>query len=111
MTQNLQLDMVSQIILRISVFLGFSYTGTTIVTRAGTLAWVGWAEIQRSIAVSKSKVFYIRISIHLMFYILILMLYRGADDLLPIICYIVMKSELPQIFSQCSIMEEFIPSE
>ncbi|XP_067928040.1 VPS9 domain-containing protein 1-like [Watersipora subatra] len=35
----------------------------------------------------------------------------GADDLLPVICFVIMKSALPEIVSQCAIMEEFIPAE
>ncbi len=32
----------------------------------------------------------------------------GADDLLPIMCYVIVRSGLPQIVSECHAMEEFI---
>ncbi|XP_033755082.1 VPS9 domain-containing protein 1-like [Pecten maximus] len=32
----------------------------------------------------------------------------GADDLLPILCYVIVKAAQPQIVSECHIMEEFI---
>ncbi|XP_060074197.1 VPS9 domain-containing protein 1-like [Ylistrum balloti] len=32
----------------------------------------------------------------------------GADDLLPILCYVITKAAQPQIVSECHIMEEFI---
>lgn len=32
----------------------------------------------------------------------------GADDLLPILCYVVVKSGLPQLVSECQAMERFI---
>jgi hypothetical protein len=34
--------------------------------------------------------------------------YRGADDLLPILCYVIVKAGQPQILSECLILEEFI---
>ena len=34
---------------------------------------------------------------------------RGADDLLPVMCYVIVKSGSPQIVSECNAMEEFIP--
>ena len=32
----------------------------------------------------------------------------GCDDLLPILSYVLIKSAMPQIVSECSAMEEFI---
>ena len=32
----------------------------------------------------------------------------GVDDMLPIFCYIILRSGLPQMISECSIMDEFI---
>ncbi|XP_060568472.1 VPS9 domain-containing protein 1-like [Ruditapes philippinarum] len=32
----------------------------------------------------------------------------GADDLLPVLCYIVVKSSLPQLVSECHAMEKLI---
>ena len=34
--------------------------------------------------------------------------YRGADDLLPVLCYVVTKSGLPQLVSECHAVERFI---
>lgn len=34
--------------------------------------------------------------------------FRGVDDILPILTYIIIRSGLPQLVSECSIMEEFI---
>ena len=33
---------------------------------------------------------------------------RGVDDILPILTYVIIRSGLPQLVSECSIMEEFI---
>ena len=35
-------------------------------------------------------------------------LYRGADDLLPVLCYVVAQCKMPQIVSECQAMERFI---
>lgn len=32
----------------------------------------------------------------------------GADDLLPVLCYVVCKSSLPQLVSECHAVEKFI---
>lgn len=32
----------------------------------------------------------------------------GADDLLPILSYVVLRTGLPQLLSECAAMEEFI---
>lgn len=32
----------------------------------------------------------------------------GADDLLPILSYVVLKSDLPQLVAECAALEEFI---
>lgn len=32
----------------------------------------------------------------------------GADDLLPILSYVALRSELPQLVSECAALEEFI---
>ena len=32
----------------------------------------------------------------------------GCDDLLPILSYVIIKSSVPEIVSECSAMEEFI---
>ena len=34
--------------------------------------------------------------------------YRGADDLLPLLSYVVIRSEFPQIVSECHLLETFI---
>lgn len=34
--------------------------------------------------------------------------YSGADDLLPILSYVALRSELPQLVSECAALEEFI---
>ena len=36
------------------------------------------------------------------------MLYSGVDDMLPIFSYIILRCGLPQMVSECSIMDEFI---
>lgn len=33
---------------------------------------------------------------------------RGTDDLLPVLTYVVVKTRLPQLVSECIAMEEFI---
>ena len=33
---------------------------------------------------------------------------RGADDLLPVMSYVVMRSHLPQLVSECHAMAEFV---
>ena len=38
----------------------------------------------------------------------IFILYRGADDLLPVLCYVVAQCKIPQIVSECQAMERFI---
>ncbi|PVD20563.1 hypothetical protein C0Q70_18719 [Pomacea canaliculata] len=38
----------------------------------------------------------------------LLMLFRGADDLLPVMSYVVVKSQLPQLVSECRALSEFI---
>lgn len=40
--------------------------------------------------------------------VLWLCLIRGADDLLPILTYVIIRSRLPQVVSECQAMEEFI---
>ena len=32
----------------------------------------------------------------------------GVDDMLPILSYVILRSGLPELISECSIMEEFI---
>jgi len=39
------------------------------------------------------------------FYFLFL---RGADDLLPILAFVALRSEMPQLVSECAALEEFI---
>jgi len=39
------------------------------------------------------------------FYFLFL---RGADDLLPILAFVALRSEMPQLVSECAELEEFI---
>lgn len=34
--------------------------------------------------------------------------FRGADDLLPVMSYVVVKSQLPQLVSECRALSEFI---
>ena len=34
--------------------------------------------------------------------------YSGVDDLLPILSYAIIRSGMPQLVSECAIMEEFI---
>ncbi|XP_046720609.1 VPS9 domain-containing protein 1 isoform X3 [Silurus meridionalis] len=38
----------------------------------------------------------------------LLALFSGADDLLPILSYVALRSELPQLVSECAALEEFI---
>jgi hypothetical protein len=33
---------------------------------------------------------------------------RGVDDILPILSYIIIRTGLPQLVSECALMEEFI---
>lgn len=33
---------------------------------------------------------------------------RGADDLLPILAFVALRSETPQLVSECAALEEFI---
>lgn len=37
-----------------------------------------------------------------------LSVFRGTDDLLPVLTYVVVKTRLPQLVSECVAMEEFI---
>ena len=39
---------------------------------------------------------------------LTIILYRGVDDILPILSYIIIRTGLPQLVSECALMEEFI---
>ena len=37
--------------------------------------------------------------------------FRGCDDLLPILSYVIIRSQLPQLVSECNAMEDFISPE
>ena len=35
--------------------------------------------------------------------------YSGVDDILPILSYMIIRSGLPMLVSECALMQEFIP--
>ena len=36
------------------------------------------------------------------------LLFSGVDDILPIMTYVIIRSGMPQLFTECAIMKEFI---